>query len=291
MHRLRYAALVSCIIARLGAGLAAQAPQPGPPPIQAVPVQPAPAGGAADLEFSQRAETTRQQIETVLREYPPGLRNILQLDPSLLTRADYLAPYPRLAAFLQMHPEVLRDPSYYFGRASFYDRPPDPVEMLGAVLAGLGVFIAFMTVMLIVAALLRQVIDYRRWLRQSRVQTEVHTKILDRLQSNEDLLAYVQTPAGRHFLESAPLAGGDEPRTVGVPLGRILWSAQAGVVLATLGLGLGFVQRNVPSEIVPAFYVMAVVSLALGVGAVVSAGAAYVLSARLGLLPVKKVES
>ena len=52
---------------------------------------------------------------------------------------------------------------------------------------------------------IRTVVDHRRWLRQSRVQVEVHSKILDRMTSNEDLLAYAKTPAGSRFLESAPI--------------------------------------------------------------------------------------
>ena len=106
--------------------------------------------------------------------------------------------------------------------------------------------------------------------------------------SNEDLLAYVQSPAGRHFLESAPITVESGPRPMGAPLGRILWSVQAGVILATLGGGLTLLQRNVPEEVAPAFYVLGMVVGALGVGAMISAVVAYFLSARLGLLPAPK---
>ena len=46
---------------------------------------------------------------------------------------------------------------------------------------------------------------HRRWSRLSKIQTDVHNKLLDRFTSNEDLLAYIQTPVGRKFLESAPI--------------------------------------------------------------------------------------
>jgi hypothetical protein len=39
----------------------------------------------------------------------------------------------------------------------------------------------------------------------SKVQTEVHTKIVDRFTANDDLLAYIQSPAGSKFLESSPI--------------------------------------------------------------------------------------
>lgn len=57
---------------------------------------------------------------------------------------------------------------------------------------GLIILVIGVTAVVVVASLLRQAFDYRRWVRQSRVQTEVHTKILDRMQSNEELLAYIQ---------------------------------------------------------------------------------------------------
>ena len=53
--------------------------------------------------------------------------------------------------------------------------------------------------------LIRTIIDYRRWNRLSKVQTDVHTKLLDRFTANNDLLAYIQSPAGSKFLESSPI--------------------------------------------------------------------------------------
>jgi len=47
----------------------------------------------------------------------------------------------------------------------------------------------------------------------------------------------------------------------------------------------------VPEEIVPAFTVLGIIVMALGLGAVVSAIVAYVLSSRLGLLPVRRQET
>ena len=41
----------------------------------------------------------------------------------------------------------------------------------------------------------------RRWQRLTKTQTDAHSKLLDRLTSHEDLLAYIQSPAGKRFLE------------------------------------------------------------------------------------------
>jgi hypothetical protein len=248
-----------------------------------------------DLEAND-ARHVREQLQHLLGEHPPSVRQVFQADPTLLQRPDYMASYPRLAAFLKEHPEVARDPAFFFGTSGYgpwFNREETAQERaVGALqetLAGIGVFIGALTGLILFATLVRQAIRHRRWVRQSRVQTEVHTKILDRLQSNEDLLAYIQSPAGQHFLEAGPSPGREpEPRSIGAPHGRILWSVQAGMMLMALGVGFWLVQRNAMAEIAPAFGAMGTVAFVLGVGALSSAGLAYVLSARLGLLGTSK---
>lgn len=239
------------------------------------------------------ARRVRAELQELLEAHPPNLRTVLQADSSLLTRADYLTPYPRLAEFLKKHPEVARDPDYFIGRPD-YGRNETANERasrraydtLQGVLAGLAVLTGALAVLFTLGALVRGALAHRRWSRQSRVQTEVHTKILDRLQSNEEVLAYIQTPAGQRFLQSgpSPLADAEPPRSIAAPYGRIFWSAQIGIVLVALGIGLWRVATGVPAEIAPAFNAMGVIVTALGIGAIVSSGVSYVLSARFGLL-------
>jgi hypothetical protein len=255
--------------------------------------QPAPAQPADDPgppDYSQSADFTRNRLQQLLWQLPPNVRGVLQYDPSLLEQPDYLNPYPTLQAFLKQHPEIARNPTYFFGEPD-NRRGPNPTEALAAILAGTGLFIFFMTLLITAGSMAQQVVAYRRWVRQTRMQIDVHTKILDRMQSNEDLLAYVQTPAGRAFLEFAPAGPAPETRVSSAPFGRILWSVQAGVVLAALGIGLRFAQGSVPEEIIPAFTVLGIIVMSLGLGAVISAIVAYVLSSRLGLLPSRKQET
>ena len=61
------------------------------------------------------AEETRQQLDQLLRQYPPSLAEVLRLDPSMLSNEAYLATYPGLAAFLAQHPEVAHNPAYFVG--------------------------------------------------------------------------------------------------------------------------------------------------------------------------------
>jgi len=237
------------------------------------------------------ARRVKAQFDELMNQHPPNLRTVFQADPTLLQRPDYLSPYPKIAEFIKQHPEVPRDPQFFVGTVNpwrdYRDRTPteQAYQMLEGVLTGLAVFTGLMTVLFVLATLVRQAIGHRRWSRQSKIQTEVHTKILDRLQSNDELLAYIQTPAGQRFLQSGPSPMADaEPRVLTAPFGRIFWSVQVGVVLLALGIGFWFVQRNVMVEIAPVFSSMGVIAAALGLGAIGSGVVSYLLSVRFGLL-------
>jgi hypothetical protein len=237
------------------------------------------------------ADETRRELEEIMRQYPPALPRILRLDPSLLGNPGYLQPYPALTAFLAQHPEIGHNPGYFFAEyeANFGDprnrltAQDRAVDMWRNAIEGFTIG----TVVLAIASgllwLIKTLIEYRRWSRLSKIQTDVHNKLLDRFTSNEDLLAYIQTPAGKRFLESAPIAI-DSPRAINAPLGRILWSAQAGAVLTVLGLGVSFVSRNTLEEVAAPLAAFGVVIIALGLGFIVSAAVAFMLTRRLGLL-------
>jgi hypothetical protein len=242
---------------------------------------------AAQPPSAADADKTRTQLLEMLNRHPPSLASVLRLDPTLLTNAGYLAPYPELASFLAQHPEVAHNPAYYVGTVheSPWDRNPQAavLRMWENVMQGLMV----MTVMLLVTGVLvwlvRTMMDYRRWVRLTRVQTETHTKLLDRLTTQDDLLAYMQTPAGRRFLESAPITLDPASRPLGAPLSRVLWSVQAGVVLALGGIGLLFISSRAIPDIAEGLWAVGILALALGAGFIVSAAIAYLLSSRLGL--------
>jgi hypothetical protein len=279
MHRIAHSTFLLIVLALASAGLRAQE-RPEPPPPQQVPV----------FQESADARATRVQLQQLLRQHPPAVGEVLQRDPSLLTRADYLSPYPVLWAFLQKHPEIARNPSFFLGSFEYWEpRPQDrSLEMFNTILAGTGVAAGVSALLGIFVWVIRSIIDHRRWLRLSRVQAEVHTKLLDRLTTNEDLLSYIQSPAGRRFLESAPITMESEPRTSPAPVTRILWSLQAGLVLAALGSGFWFVQQNVTPEAAEGFFIIGVLALSLGVGFTASAVLAYVVSMRMGLLAKPK---
>jgi len=281
MHRLRHIATLSILLFAASHSAAAQETY------QRFPVD-------------QDARQTREQLNRILQQYPPSLSLVLQLDPTLLTNTKYLELYPRLAAFLAQHPEIVHNPAYFFGnraaglqqdllRDGIFFRPEMDVQtdrrnvLLQRLLEGLTIFFSVAFVTIVLGWLVKTVIDHRRWLRVSRVQTEAHSKLLDRFTSNEDLLAYIQTPAGRRFLD-APLTAFPPGPAAPAPLGRILWSVQIGLVLVMAGIGLQFVSYRLTDDVSQVFFVLGVLAISLGVGFGFSALVSFLLSRRMGLL-------
>ncbi len=232
------------------------------------------------------AQGTQRDLGALFRRYPPNLRGVLQLDPSLLSNQAYLAPYPALSSYLSQHPEIARNPSFYLGNPDA-DRPDPGVEltnswghMLSDTLGGMAGILA----MCLIAWLIRAFLDNRRWRNASKAQAEAHAKLLDRLNNNEDLLAYINSPVGSRFLQSAPLTL-DAPRTqVTAPLGRILWTVQGGVVLVAVGIGLEVVSRQSNYPVQQPLHALGILAAALGIGFVVSAIISFMISHRLGLI-------
>ena len=236
------------------------------------------------------ARDTKERLRAIFDQYPPSVAQVLRIDPSLIARPDYLAAYPTLAAFLAQHPEVAHNPVFFLGGANgAWQSESNRSGVANAVeniFVGLEVAIGVMFGIGTLAWLLRSAIDYRRWLRAMKIQTDAHTKIVDRLASNEDLLAYMQSPLGQRFLTASPMAPpiGQLGQPMGAPLNRILWSVQAGVVLTMAGAGLWLAKSGIVDEAGQAMQVLAILAMALGIGFVLSALASYGLSRQLGLV-------
>jgi hypothetical protein len=257
------------------------------------------------VESGANAQETQRRLQEPLQQYPPSLRAVLALDPTLLSDDAYLQPYPQLATFLGQHPDVAHNPTYYFEQQlrelnrRQYDYNEPRIQVIRAVDQSLGAIaflIGFMTVVLTIGWLLRTVMEHRKWLRVSKTHVDTHTRLMERLTSNEELITYMQSPAGRRFLEAAPIPTDGGPRMLNAPFGRILWSVQAGVVVGCLGAGLIYAStRLAGNEIFSAgelpIFVLGCAAVAIGGGFFISSIAAYALSHRLGLFPTPSSSS
>jgi len=263
--------LIPVLLAVLGFCTPARAQAQQPPPGEPTVVR--------DADF------TRRELQEILRTYPRSVGEILRRDPSLMLEADYMAAYPQLSTFLAEHPEVQRNVEYYLDGYGNWRGPADPeLEALGVLLGGMAGFFAFAGVVGVFAWLVRAVIQHRRWLKASQVQADVHSKLMERLTTNEDLLAYLQSPTGRRILDAAPLPQA-EMSTGSAPVGTIIWSMMAGIVLAMVGTGFRVAAGRIADDAQQAFTVVGVIILALGAGFILASITAYIISSRLGLFP------
>ena len=129
--------IATLVVGQVRASAQANQPPQDPAP-QVAPERATPP--TVQVPSSQEAQRVRSELAGVLRQYAPVLREVIQRAPSLLQRADYLAPYPALVAFLQEHPEVTRNPAFYFGRSGGSRSPEARAQdLLEGMLAGFAV--------------------------------------------------------------------------------------------------------------------------------------------------------
>lgn len=144
-------------------------------------------------------------------------------------------------------------------------------------------FFVFVGVTLALLWILRTLLDNRRWNKMVRVQTETHAKLLDRFASSQEMLAYVQSDAGKKFLEM-PIFESQRRQVSSLPFSRILWSVQIGIIAAVFGIGVLFLRGRVSPDADMGFQVFGTLVLTLGIGFLVSGGVSYVLAKHFGLL-------
>ena len=161
-------------------------------------------------------------------------------------------------------------------------------------LGGLAGFLVMSALISVLVWLVRALIQHRRWLKSSQVQADVHTKLMDRMTTNEELLAYIQSPAGRRFLEAAPPKPESEAPGFSAPVGSIIWSMMAGIVFATVGAGFRVAAGTIGDDAQRAFMVVGVIMFSLGVGFLIAVadGLRRVVAARpVPAAPVPQSES
>lgn len=249
------------------------------------------------------ADVQRQLLE--LLRTSPTLTMVVARDPSLLSDQGYVERNnPELAKFLAANPDVEKDPSYYLfsqlpgrdgdrsqalERAVWPDavRPPGGGEGSAERLfdQDIGPGIIMLAVILALLWLIRTLLENRRWSRMLKLQAEVHTKMIDRFGSNQELMAYMGTDAGRHFLEASPIAvepqkGPQMPSMVA----RVVVPLQIGIVLTLLGLGLISIRHYIPDGDAP-LLVFGILALMPGIGLMLAGGVSWALAQRLGLMP------
>ena len=206
------------------------------------------AGSASSVEtVPNERDVAANQTELIqLLRLSPTLTTVVAHDPSLLSNQEYVARNnPQLAAFLAAHPEVARNPEFYlFSHLKHEDGQPDEAleravwpdvyrsqptqssfERVWSDAVPLLAFAFGLTGILVLA---RMFVENRRWSRIFKLQSEVHGKLIDKFTSNQELASYMETEAGRKFLEAAPIPIGHRAGPPHAQRGRAHSDAAAG---------------------------------------------------------------
>jgi hypothetical protein len=142
------------------------------------------------------------------------------------------------------------------------------------------------------------VVDGFRRRQQLRLATDFHGRLLDRIGSAKEFGEFLNTNGGTKFLDALSL------EKEGGPANRILRAIQAGLVCTALGIGLFILIGSANLDLTPdgfirggaggtpianadendAIATAATIFTSVGVGLILSAGASYFVSRRLGLL-------
>lgn len=123
--------------------------------------------------------------------------------------------------------------------------------------------------------LVRTLLRHRERSRWVRLQSEMHTKIVDKLEGGEELLQYLSAGSGPTF--GALPEESSHPR----PLGRILGSLQLGTVLVLGGAALLVLRGQAEG---PELLILGTLGVAIGAGFLLSGALSFYLSRAWGLI-------
>ncbi len=264
--------------------------------------QPAPQIAAAVPNDKDVAANQAELIR--LLRLSPTLTTVVSHDPTLLSNQEYVAKSnPQLAAFLTAHPEIARNPEFYLFSHLHVDGEPDEAleravwpdiyreqgrpGAFDEFIRDLSPLLAFAGFLIFSVWIVRLLVENRRWTRSFKQQSDVHTRLIDKFSSNQELAAYMETEAGRRFLEAAPIPVNiDAQQRVPNAVARVLTPLQIGTVMILLGSGC-LLLRHASAEMDVPMLVLGTLVLMPGIGFILSAGITWILAARLGLMPAE----
>lgn len=292
--------------ATVGIGMLAAAMAVAPVVMPAQTQAPVQNAAPAVSESQQDLGATQEQLMQLLR-LSPTLADVVASDPSLLADQQYVAKTnPELAAFLQQHPEIGRNPSFWLfselrsPQQRYYEVlepkkgfvPPRDTrgDGLAMVMNDVTPAIVMITLLFALAWIIRTLSASRRWTKVFTLQSEVHGKLIDRFATNQELLGYMETDAGKRFLEAAPIVTETDSRRMPNLVSRLIATLQVGLVLTLLGAGL-LALRNSVGDAATTMMVLGMIALMPGVGLILSAGALWVLGRRLNLMEMPPVQT
>jgi hypothetical protein len=131
------------------------------------------------------------------------------------------------------------------------------------------------TFFLVIGWVLRTLLTNRRRVKIAQLQTEVQVKLIERFGSGAELAEFMGGESGKRLLESTAAER--------VPYQqRILGSIQAGIILAVTGAAMAWLGEG--HHDLEGFVFLGILACAVGIGFLLAAGAAMLLSKKWGLI-------
>jgi hypothetical protein len=241
---------------------------------------PATVNAPAAEPSEEQLDQARGALDRFLDSHPEIQGEVIG-EPGRLADPNYIHDKPELQAFFDSHPLVKADPRAFISPAvwRFQNRRSDTDELLSWFIP----FLVFICCLLAVLWVLRVVLENRRWNKSFRIHEEVHTKLIEKFASGQDLTAYMGSDAGRRLLEWTPPPIDTGSRGVQAAAGRILRSVLAGLILCPAGIGLLWIRGWMPDAVEP-LLVFGTLGLTIGAGFIISSFVSYALSKHLGLM-------
>ncbi|HEX5483119.1 MAG TPA: hypothetical protein VFZ08_10905 [Terriglobia bacterium] len=229
----------------------------------------------------EQIDRARGALDRFLDSHPEIQRDVIGDPNRMMNDPNYIHEHPELQAFLEAHPLVKADPRSFISPQAwrFQNRRTDADVLLGWFVP----FSVFICCLLAVLWVLRVALENRRWNKSFKIHEEIHTKLIEKFASGQDLTAYMDSEAGRRLLEWTPPSIEAGSRGLPVAANRILWSIQAGLVLGLVGVGLLLIRNRIPDGVEP-LLIFGTLGLTIGAGFIISALVSYALSRRLGLM-------
>lgn len=230
---------------------------------------------------AEQIDESRGALDRFLDSHPEIQRDVIGDPNRIINDPGYMHDHPALQIFLDGHPLVKADPRAFVSPElwRFENRRSDTEELLSWFIP----FTVFVCCLLAVLWVLRLVLENRRWNKSFKIHEEVHTKLIEKFASGQDLTAYMGSDAGRRLLEWTPPSIDGGSRGVPAAASRILWSIQAGLVLGLVGIGLLLIRDRVTDAVEP-LLVFGTLGATVGAGFIISAFVSYALSKHLGLM-------
>ncbi len=137
------------------------------------------------------------------------------------------------------------------------------------------VVLVFLAALATAGWVMHVVADTNKRQRRMKAQAELHGRLLDKFSSAQEVIAFLETPSGAHFVDS--FSSDREEPTSGV-----LRSTHRGIVLVVVAIGCLGLTRAYGWDNNP-LLVVGVILLCLGIGFLISAAVSHRLSRTLDL--------